>query len=179
MMESKSIQALSLLCTHRWGWYLWAWTVCTRGRRGGIITAVFHHWSVSSSHIHRAGQECSECHTGNLKVIFDPLADFVLFKQGTCLIVFKRRRHFLLLLSSQDILNHILSDIEIFMGQIAAAVAKNAKKKKKKNKGNLGQKMKAEHIYCKCLTGCDGFIMFLISSCFSHAPCSRICNMSP
>lgn len=61
-------------------------------------------------------------------------------------IVFKRRRRFLLL-SLQDILNHILSDIEIFMGQIAAAVAKNAKKKKKKNKGNLGQKMKAEHYW--------------------------------
>lgn len=35
----------------------------------------------------------------------------------------------------QDILNHIFNDVEIFMGQIAAATAKNAKKKKK-NKGN-------------------------------------------
>ncbi|XP_059184612.1 epidermal growth factor receptor kinase substrate 8-like protein 3 [Centropristis striata] len=33
-----------------------------------------------------------------------------------------------------DILNHILSDIEIFMGKVAAVVAKNAKKKKKKKK---------------------------------------------
>uniref|UniRef100_A0A8C2XFZ6 EPS8 signaling adaptor L3a n=1 Tax=Cyclopterus lumpus TaxID=8103 RepID=A0A8C2XFZ6_CYCLU len=38
-------------------------------------------------------------------------------------------------LSLQDILNHLLSDIEIFMGKVAAVVAKNAKKKKKKKKG--------------------------------------------
>ncbi|XP_042358861.1 epidermal growth factor receptor kinase substrate 8-like protein 3 [Plectropomus leopardus] len=36
-----------------------------------------------------------------------------------------------------DILNHILSDLEIFMGKIAAVVAKNAKKKKKKKKGKV------------------------------------------
>lgn len=42
-------------------------------------------------------------------------------------------------------MNHIVSDIEIFMGQVAAIVAKNAKKKKKKKKGkgNLMWKMKA------------------------------------
>ncbi|XP_033994748.1 epidermal growth factor receptor kinase substrate 8-like protein 3 isoform X1 [Trematomus bernacchii] len=34
-----------------------------------------------------------------------------------------------------DILNHILGDIEIFMGKVSAVVAKNAKKKKKKKKG--------------------------------------------
>ncbi|KAE8298592.1 Epidermal growth factor receptor kinase substrate 8-like protein 3 [Larimichthys crocea] len=33
-----------------------------------------------------------------------------------------------------DILNHILGDIEIFIGQVSAVVAKNAKKKKKKKK---------------------------------------------
>ncbi|CAB1417909.1 unnamed protein product [Pleuronectes platessa] len=38
---------------------------------------------------------------------------------------------------SVDILNHILSDIETFMGQVSAAVAKNGKKKKKK-KGKGG-----------------------------------------
>jgi len=31
--------------------------------------------------------------------------------------------------------NHILNDIEIFMAQVAAVVAKNTKKKKKKKKG--------------------------------------------
>ncbi|XP_031143286.1 epidermal growth factor receptor kinase substrate 8-like protein 3 isoform X2 [Sander lucioperca] len=36
-----------------------------------------------------------------------------------------------------DILNHIVSDIEIFMGKVAAVVAKNAKKKKKKKKGKV------------------------------------------
>ncbi|XP_056292613.1 epidermal growth factor receptor kinase substrate 8-like protein 3 [Pseudoliparis swirei] len=36
-----------------------------------------------------------------------------------------------------DILNHLLSDIEIFMGKIAAVVAKNAKKKRKKKKGKV------------------------------------------
>ncbi|KAM6947925.1 epidermal growth factor receptor kinase substrate 8-like protein 3 [Lycodopsis pacificus] len=34
-----------------------------------------------------------------------------------------------------DILNHILSDVEVFMGKVAAVVAKNTKKKKKKKKG--------------------------------------------
>ncbi|XP_034388091.1 epidermal growth factor receptor kinase substrate 8-like protein 3 [Cyclopterus lumpus] len=37
----------------------------------------------------------------------------------------------------EDILNHLLSDIEIFMGKVAAVVAKNAKKKKKKKKGKV------------------------------------------
>ncbi|KAL6111465.1 eps8l3 [Pungitius sinensis] len=36
-----------------------------------------------------------------------------------------------------DILNHVLSDIEIFMGKVAAIVAKNTKKKKKKKKGKV------------------------------------------
>ncbi|XP_029286503.1 epidermal growth factor receptor kinase substrate 8-like protein 3 [Cottoperca gobio] len=36
---------------------------------------------------------------------------------------------------SVDILNHILGDIEIFMGKVAAVVAKNTKKKRKKKKG--------------------------------------------
>uniref|UniRef100_A0A673BGY8 EPS8-like 3a n=1 Tax=Sphaeramia orbicularis TaxID=375764 RepID=A0A673BGY8_9TELE len=46
-------------------------------------------------------------------------------------IWFKRnsQKHF------HDILNHILADIEIFIGKIAAVVAKNASKKKKKKKG--------------------------------------------
>uniref|UniRef100_A0A3Q4GTD5 EPS8 signaling adaptor L3a n=1 Tax=Neolamprologus brichardi TaxID=32507 RepID=A0A3Q4GTD5_NEOBR len=39
----------------------------------------------------------------------------------------------------QDMLNHILSDIEIFMGQLAAAEAKNAKKKKKMKKKQKGK----------------------------------------
>lgn len=35
----------------------------------------------------------------------------------------------------QDILNHILGDVEIFMGKISAILAKNGKKKKRKKKG--------------------------------------------
>uniref|UniRef100_A0A8C7YVC7 EPS8 signaling adaptor L3a n=1 Tax=Oryzias sinensis TaxID=183150 RepID=A0A8C7YVC7_9TELE len=38
--------------------------------------------------------------------------------------------------SLQDILNHILNDVEVFIGRIAAAGAKNLKKNKKKKKGN-------------------------------------------
>ena len=37
--------------------------------------------------------------------------------------------------SLQDILNHILNDVEIFMGKIAALEAKSTKKNKKKKKG--------------------------------------------
>ncbi|XP_035517490.1 epidermal growth factor receptor kinase substrate 8-like protein 3 [Morone saxatilis] len=49
-----------------------------------------------------------------------------------------------------DILNHILGDIEIFMGQVAAVVAKNAKKKKKKKKGKAmdGMPPAAEFAVC-------------------------------
>lgn len=36
-------------------------------------------------------------------------------------------------------MNHILSDVEIFMGQLAAAEAKNAKKKKTKKKKQKGK----------------------------------------
>lgn len=45
----------------------------------------------------------------------------------------------------QDILNHILNDIEIVMGQIGAALAKKAskKKKKKKKKGGNSKEIKA------------------------------------
>lgn len=42
-------------------------------------------------------------------------------------------------LSLQDILNHIVTDVEIFMGQVAAVAAKNTKKKKKKKKGKGSQ----------------------------------------
>ncbi|XP_034547108.1 epidermal growth factor receptor kinase substrate 8-like protein 3 [Notolabrus celidotus] len=48
-----------------------------------------------------------------------------------------------------DILNHIVSDIEIFMGKIAAVVAKNSKKKKKKKgKGADGMPPAAEFEEC-------------------------------
>lgn len=46
----------------------------------------------------------------------------------------------------QDILNHILNDIEIIMGQIGAALAKKASKKKKKKGGNL-KEIKAWSIF--------------------------------
>ncbi|XP_049893457.1 epidermal growth factor receptor kinase substrate 8-like protein 3 isoform X1 [Epinephelus moara] len=51
---------------------------------------------------------------------------------------------------SVDILNHILSDLEIFMGKVAAIVAKNAKKKKKKKKGKAmdGMPPTAEFVVC-------------------------------
>ncbi|XP_073323791.1 epidermal growth factor receptor kinase substrate 8-like protein 3 [Pagrus major] len=51
-----------------------------------------------------------------------------------------------------DILNHILNDIEIFMGQIAAVEAKNAKKKKKKKKkGKVMDGMPPAEDFAACL----------------------------
>ncbi|XP_008287657.1 epidermal growth factor receptor kinase substrate 8-like protein 3 [Stegastes partitus] len=50
-----------------------------------------------------------------------------------------------------DILNHILGDIEIFMGQVAAAEAKNAKKKKKKKKGKVIEGMPPREEFATCL----------------------------
>ncbi|XP_068449807.1 epidermal growth factor receptor kinase substrate 8-like protein 3 [Clinocottus analis] len=50
-----------------------------------------------------------------------------------------------------DILNHLLSDIEIFMGKVAAIVAKNAKKKKKKKKGKVMDGMPAAAEFKVCL----------------------------
>ncbi|XP_053296175.1 epidermal growth factor receptor kinase substrate 8-like protein 3 [Pleuronectes platessa] len=51
---------------------------------------------------------------------------------------------------SVDILNHILSDIETFMGQVSAAVAKNGKKKKKK-KGKVMDGMPPAEEFAECL----------------------------
>ncbi|XP_061689887.1 epidermal growth factor receptor kinase substrate 8-like protein 3 isoform X2 [Syngnathoides biaculeatus] len=50
-----------------------------------------------------------------------------------------------------DILNRIVSDIEIFMGKLAAAVAKNAKKKKKKKKGKVLAGMPPTSEFVECL----------------------------
>ncbi|XP_070759277.1 epidermal growth factor receptor kinase substrate 8-like protein 3 [Enoplosus armatus] len=50
-----------------------------------------------------------------------------------------------------DLLNHIVSDIEIFMGQVAAVVAKNAKKKKKKKKGKAMDGMPSAAKFVACL----------------------------
>ncbi|XP_035486950.1 epidermal growth factor receptor kinase substrate 8-like protein 3 isoform X2 [Scophthalmus maximus] len=52
---------------------------------------------------------------------------------------------------SVDIFNHVLSDIEIFMGQVAAVVAKNAKKKKKKKKGKVMDGMPPMEEFAECL----------------------------
>ncbi|XP_019942363.2 epidermal growth factor receptor kinase substrate 8-like protein 3 isoform X2 [Paralichthys olivaceus] len=52
---------------------------------------------------------------------------------------------------SVDILNHIVSDIEIFMGQVAAVVSKNAKKKKKKKKGKVMDGMPPAKEFAECL----------------------------
>ncbi|KAM4588709.1 epidermal growth factor receptor kinase substrate 8-like protein 3 [Odontesthes bonariensis] len=50
-----------------------------------------------------------------------------------------------------DIFNHILNDIEIFMVQVAAAVAKNTKKKKKKKKGKVVEGMPPAEEFAVCL----------------------------
>lgn len=50
-----------------------------------------------------------------------------------------------------DILNHILGDIEIFIGKISAVVAKNGKKKKKKKKGRVMDGMPSAEEFAVCL----------------------------
>ncbi|XP_007570451.1 epidermal growth factor receptor kinase substrate 8-like protein 3 isoform X1 [Poecilia formosa] len=50
-----------------------------------------------------------------------------------------------------DILNHIVTDVEIFMGKISAAEAKSGKKKKKKKKGKGGDGMPPEEEFSDCL----------------------------
>lgn len=66
----------------------------------------------------------------------------------------------------QDILNHILNDIEIIVGQIGAALAKKASKKKKKKGGN------GEIKACSLITGIHYGLFFyfhfsfqIISTC--------------
>ncbi|XP_068170847.1 epidermal growth factor receptor kinase substrate 8-like protein 3 [Antennarius striatus] len=52
---------------------------------------------------------------------------------------------------SVDILNHILNDLEIFMGQVAAVAAKNSKKKKKKKPGKVMDGMPPAAEFAACL----------------------------
>ncbi|KAK2915029.1 hypothetical protein Q8A73_005623 [Channa argus] len=52
---------------------------------------------------------------------------------------------------NMDMLNHILSDTEIFVGQVAAVEAKNAKKKKKKKKGKVMEGMPSREEFAACL----------------------------
>ncbi|XP_014330216.1 epidermal growth factor receptor kinase substrate 8-like protein 3 isoform X1 [Xiphophorus maculatus] len=61
------------------------------------------------------------------------------------------RRQYTELDRNVDILNHIITDVEIFMGKISAADAKNAKKKKKKKKGKGGDGMPPEEEFSDCL----------------------------
>ncbi|KAM9759054.1 epidermal growth factor receptor kinase substrate 8-like protein 3 [Menidia menidia] len=50
-----------------------------------------------------------------------------------------------------DLLNHILDDVEIFMGKIEAVVSKKAKKKKKNKKGKVLGGMPAAEEFTECL----------------------------
>lgn len=59
--------------------------------------------------------------------------------------------------SLQDILNHILNDVEVFIGRIAAAGAKNLKKNKKKKKGNSSASIICIIIHVKQLRA--GFLL--------------------
>uniref|UniRef100_A0A3B5KTA6 Uncharacterized protein n=1 Tax=Xiphophorus couchianus TaxID=32473 RepID=A0A3B5KTA6_9TELE len=111
------------------------------GRRRPATDAV----SITSpSTVHRTGQECCEF----------PLLQATLVFQSLKLERIKRRRNVVnktfSFLSVQDILNHIITDVEIFMGKISAADAKNAKKKKKKKKGK-GDGMPPEEEFSDCL----------------------------
>lgn len=92
--------------------------------------------------------------TGNIEVRFHALKTCDIFSSSS------------FSLSSQDILNHIVSDIEIFMGKVATVVAKNSKKKKKKKgKGNSRQTYMEGH-YIENVISRDGLIIYTLF--FSH-----------
>ncbi|TKS71767.1 Epidermal growth factor receptor kinase substrate 8-like protein 3 [Collichthys lucidus] len=72
-----------------------------------------------------------------------------------------------------DILNHILGDIEIFIGQVSAVVAKNAKKKKKKKKkkGKAVDGMPSAEEFVTCLQKIKfGFNLLVVSHCPEDLP---------
>ncbi|XP_017271221.1 epidermal growth factor receptor kinase substrate 8-like protein 3 [Kryptolebias marmoratus] len=50
-----------------------------------------------------------------------------------------------------DILNHIINDIELFIGKVAAIEAKNGKKKRKKKKGKGADGMPPNEEFAECL----------------------------
>uniref|UniRef100_A0A3Q2SWE1 EPS8 signaling adaptor L3a n=1 Tax=Fundulus heteroclitus TaxID=8078 RepID=A0A3Q2SWE1_FUNHE len=80
--------------------------------------------------------------------------------------------------SFQDILNHIVTDIEIFMGKISAAEAKHGKKKKKKKKG----KGKEEFTDClhKIKSGFNLLVCLTSKFCLClHQVCSHCSEVLP
>lgn len=105
LISSDGLMQL-LFRTHRWGWHLWAWTVCTWRRGGGSIPAAFLLWrrrNVYSQSVHRAGQEYSECHRiwesyiYDINLIFPQILFF--FTGNMCGSIYKKIIYLFFLLS--------------------------------------------------------------------------------
>uniref|UniRef100_A0A3B3UGX6 EPS8 signaling adaptor L3a n=1 Tax=Poecilia latipinna TaxID=48699 RepID=A0A3B3UGX6_9TELE len=100
----------------------------------------------SPSTVHRTGQECCEFPLLEATLAFQSFKpEGVKCKRNVVNETFSFP-------SVQDILNHIVTDVEIFMGKISAAEAKSGKKKKKKKKGKgRGDGMPPEEEFSDCL----------------------------
>ncbi len=153
MMEPKSIQTLSLLLyMQRSTTSLSLTCLCLRKERRSrrCILLKTQNWTGTS-------WVSFSLHTYNRWLIYFNWAN-----------VWYRLReeewgmNFFLLLSLQDILNHILNDIEAFVAQtsVVAEIYANNKKKQKRKEGNIMQDTlnSARSI---CCSSCDCFMVFL------------------
>lgn len=147
------------------GWISWVWTGSAFGwgGRGATsdpqeeesVTAGLHR-SASSPPVHRTGPERGEFYT--MKKIHKSSFLSAHLKNFLWYPLFKSL--FFFFFSLQDILNHIIGDIEIFMGKVGAIEAKNGKKQRKKKKGKGNSVLRSSNVHKMHL--CTHFILYFI-----------------